>query len=88
MRKTDNNRVDRLARHQDTNVDVVQVTDSPLLMLQSLTVGTVKLRMKTRNVAHVKVMMMMIAIMIIMVLAMLLLLMMMMAKSKKMMIWQ
>jgi hypothetical protein len=33
----------------------VQVTDSPLLMLQSLTVGTVVLRMKTRNVAHVKV---------------------------------
>ena len=33
-----------------------QVTDSPLLMLQSLAVGTVVLRMKTRNVAHVKVM--------------------------------
>jgi len=33
----------------------LQVTDSPLLMLQSLTVGSVVLRMKTRNVAHVKV---------------------------------
>jgi len=33
----------------------VQVTDSPLLMLQSLSVGRVKLRMKTRNVVHVKV---------------------------------
>lgn len=33
----------------------VQVTDSPLLMMQSLAVGTVILRMKTRNVSHVKV---------------------------------
>jgi len=33
----------------------LQVTDSPLLMLQSLTVGSVVLRMKTRNVAHLKV---------------------------------
>jgi len=32
----------------------VQVTESPLLMLQSLSVGWVKLRMKTRNVVHVK----------------------------------
>ena len=40
--------------NNDENLN--QVTDSPLLMLQSLTVGMVVLRMKTRNVAHVKVM--------------------------------
>ena len=79
-----------LIHFQDIRIAMLtfQVTDSPLLMLQSLTVGTIKLRMKTRNVAHVKVMMMMIAMMTMMVLAMLLLLIMMMVKSKNMMIWQ
>ena len=35
--------------------DYDKVTESPLLMLQSLSVGRVKLRVKTRNVVHVKV---------------------------------
>ena len=52
----------RIIRHQRQKSILMisnQVTDSPLLMLQSLTVGTVVLRMKTRNVAHVKVMVLM-----------------------------
>ena len=59
----------RIIRHQRQKSILMisnQVTDSPLLMLQSLTVGTVVLRMKTRNVAHVKVMVLMMMVSMLM----------------------